>query len=157
MATAAERFAAAALNEHRNITEREERLANRQAVKRYYARNGKDILKRRMESRIYNGSIPTSVSMERYGLELSDVNRIRRQAGLSALDANTYPLRPRDPDIVPSLKAEVARKRQDERIRKQLEDTRKLAEAVRALLRRTARDAYRSFRVRHSFRVVLGK
>lgn len=106
------------------------RRHNREAVSRYYSRHALDILKRRLERRIYKGAIPTSVSMEKFGLKMSDVNSIRRSAGLPALKEDVYPLRPLDNNVVPSLKAEVARKLQDQRVQKEMEEARKRAEAI---------------------------
>ncbi len=103
---------------------------NTAASARYFSRHKDDVLKRRIEYRIAAGSIPTSVSMERYGITIDSVNAIRRISGLPPLKADVYPLRLTDEDMSPSLNAEVSRRMADETKMRELNEAKQRAEKI---------------------------
>ncbi len=103
---------------------------NTAASARYFSRHRDDVLKRRIEYRIASGSIPTSVSMTRYGITIDAVNAIRRTSGLSPLKADVYPFRLTEEDMSPSLNAEVSRRMADETKMRELRDAKQRAETI---------------------------
>ncbi len=103
---------------------------NTAASARYFLRHRDDVLKRRIEYRIAAGSIPTSISMRRYGITIDAVNAIRRTSGLPPLKKDVYPFRLSEEDMLPSLNAEVSRRMADETKMRELRDAKQRAEQI---------------------------
>ncbi len=124
----------AATQQARDAIEAEARrmaeTGNTAASARYFLRHRDDVLKRRIEYRIAAGSIPTSISMRRYGITIDAVNAIRRTSGLPPLKKDVYPFRLSEEDMLPSLNAEVSRRMADETKMRELRDAKQRAEQI---------------------------
>ncbi len=75
--------------------ERTKPLSNAERQKRYYANHTQELAKERVLDRIRKGSVPQRTKWEYYGITGEEINRIRRDAGLPALDLTKPRLRTR--------------------------------------------------------------
>jgi len=70
-------------------------LSNAERQRRYYKNHTQELAKERVLDRIRKGSVPQRGKWEYYGISGEEINRIRRDAGLPALDLSKPRLRTR--------------------------------------------------------------
>ena len=63
----------------------------KEATKKHYDANTDKVLKTKVIARIKKGSIPQKASLDKFGIDLTELNRIRKEAGFDPIEALKEP------------------------------------------------------------------